>query len=419
MVRSVLLAGIVLLALTSCGSGGPAVAVAHPGEMRAPDPRSPPVVTPGDEAALSAGNSAFAGRLLGLLARAESGVALSPLSISDALAMTFPGAQGKTASQIATALDFRLTPPRLAAAFNALAQSLGTINRPGVSLSIANALYGQRGMLFRPAFLSLLARDYGAGMRIVDFANAADQARAAINAWVSQRTHEKIPSLLHPGDIDALTRLVLVNAVYLHAMWQSPFYKSMTSPAPFQAPGGTVQVPTMNQNGMFPYARRAGYQALELPYRGGRLAFDVLLPDPGRLPSLLDRISTRGPLDLLQGLRQSPIELSLPKLLLRTRFELPPTLEALGMRSAFDPARADLSGIAGRPGDLYIKTVVHEAYLHVDEAGTEAAAATAVVSEGVSAIGGTVVFDVDRPFVFVLRDRKTGAILFLGTVYHP
>ncbi len=418
MVRSALLALIVLLALAGCGSAHDVVLAGQAGEVRASAPRAPEVVAPVDATALRAGNSAFAGRLLGLLVRAQPSMALSPFSISDALAMTFPGARGETAAQIAAALDFRLPPARLRTAFNALDQSLQSVTGPGVSLSIANALYGQQGTQFRHAFMSLLARDYGTGMRIVDFEQHPEAARAAINTWVSQRTHGKIPALLDAGDIDTLTRLVLVNAVYLNAKWSSPFDKRDTSPAPFHAPGGTVQVPTMHQSGTFGYVRRAGYRALELPYRGGRLAFDVLLPDPDQMPSLLHRLASRGPLALLRGLRPSYVELSLPKLLLRTRFELADALRVLGMRLAFEPYRADLSGIAGPPGYLYIKRVVHEAYLRVDEAGTEAAAATAVVINAVSA-RLAIAFDVDRPFVFILRDRKTGAILFLGTVERP
>ena len=321
---------------------------------------------------------------------------------------------------MARALGFRLPPARLHAAFNALDQALGAVNGAAVTLSVANALYGQRGTRFREGFLGVLARDYGAGMGIVDFEHAADAAIAAINAWVSDRTRGKIPRLLGRGDVDQLTRLVLVNAVYLNAKWQAPFQKHATSPAPFHAPDGTVQVPTMHQTATFGYLRGRGYRALELPYRGGRLAFDVLLPDRGRLPALVRRLAGGDPLDAVRGLRPQRVQLALPKLLLRTRFELADALKALGMALAFDLNRADLSGIAGRPGDLYIKAVVHEVYVRVDEAGTEAAAATGGVVNATSAPApAAIVFDVDRPFVFLIQDRTSGAVLFLGTVSSP
>ncbi len=419
MGRPGLVALIAGMALAGCGSARHGVVVQREAEVRASTPVAHKFVAPVDAVALRDGSSAFAGRLLGLVAGMQPGVAFSPLSISDALAMTIPGARGRTARQIAAALDFRLPPARLGAAFGALDQSLGSANGPGVSLSVANALYGQQGTAFRSAFLRLLASDYGAGIRVVDFVHAKEAARATINGWVSERTHGKITSLLGARDIDVMTRLVLVNAVYLHAKWESPFDAHATSPAVFHAPGGGVRVPTMHQSGSFGYARGQGYQALELPYSGGRLAFDVLLPNSGRMRTLLRRLGHR-PLDLLRGLHQSPVDVSLPKLTLRTHFELADALKALGIRLAFDPVRADLSGIAGRPGDLYIGAAVHEAYLHVDEAGTEAAAATGVVLEAMSATAlPSIRFDVNRPFVFLLRDRRTGAILFLGTVSHP
>jgi serpin B len=256
-------------------------------------------------------------------------------------------------------------------------------------------------------------------MHVVDFALATGRAIAEINRWISSRTHGKIKRLLGPQDVDKLTRVVLVDAAYLHAKWLLPFEQHATSPARFDTPGGTVRVPMMHQTASFSYLRGRGYQALELPYEGHRLAFDVLLPDPGQFPALLRRFSNANPLDLLSGFHRQLVSLSLPKFQLRARFELSDALTALGMPLAFIPGQADLSGIAGRPGDLYVKAVTHEAYLRVDEAGTEAAAATAVVVETTSLPVPGVVFDVNRPFVFLLRDLKTNAILFLGAVSHP
>ena len=377
-------------------------------------------MSPADADALRDGNAQFAGKLLAAVAQAQPNVALSPASISEALSMAFAGARGTTASEMASALDFRLAPARLGAAWNGADRSLEDVNGPDATLDVANALYGQAGQRFQQVFLRVLARDYGAGLRTADFERAAEAARAEINAWVSGQTAGRIPELLGPGGVDPSTRLMLVNAVYLKARWLVPFTKQSTFPEVFHAPGGTVKVPTMHRTGAFGYRQGAGYQALELPYRGGRLAFDILLPSPGGLQPLLSRLAGEGPLSLLADLRQQRVQLALPKFRVDTRFELSAALQALGMRLAFEPGDADLSGIAGKPGELYIKSVVHEAYLSVDEAGTEAAAATGV---GISATAlpaqPPIAFIVDRPFAFVLRDVKTGAVLFTGVVSRP
>jgi serpin B len=327
-------------------------------------------------------------------------------------------AVGSTAEQIVSALDFRLPRPRLAAAFNAQSQSLAQANTSGAKLEIANALFGQTGQNFRQPFLATLARDYGAGMHTVDFGNPA--AIAQISGWVSERTAGNIPRLLGPGDLDPLTKLVLADAVYLDAKWLSPFPRQITRPDIFHTPGGAIQVPTMHHNGTFAYRSGDGYQALELPYQGGRLALDILLPSPGHPQALLARIAAGGPLRQLDGLAPQYIAVALPKLQLRTQFELNGALASMGMPLAFDPGRANLSGIARSPGYLYIQHVIHEAYIDIDEAGTKAASATAV---GIAATAveepPRIPFIVDRPFVFVLRDTRTDAILFTGVASHP
>jgi serpin B len=388
--------------------------------VRATAPRATPSVSRADAAALRNGNSLFAGRVLAEMARGQPNIALSPASISQTLSMAFAGARGATASQLAAALDFTLPAARLGAAFNAADRSLANVNGPETTLDVANALYGQTGQRFRQAFLDVLARDYGAGLRTADFAHATEAARAAINAWVAAQTRGKIPTLLGPGDLDPLTKLVLVNAVYLKAKWLEPFAHQDTFAAAFHAPGGTEKVPTMHQTGTFGYKQADGYQALELRYRGGRLAFDILLPGSGQLQPMLSSLASQGPLALLAGLGQTQVAVAMPKFRLRTHFELADPLRALGMRLAFEPGSADLSAIAGKPGDLYIKAVVHEAYLSVDEVGTEAAAATGVTVVGTAVPAPPPVdFVVDRPFAFVLRDIRTGAVLFTGVVSRP
>ena len=306
----------------------------------------------------------------------------------------------------------------IAAAFNVQTRSLAEANTPGATLEIANALFGQSGENFRQPFLATLARDYGAGMRAVDFSNPA--AVAQINGWVSDHTAGNIPRLLSPGDLNSLTKLVLVDAVYLDAKWLSPFQRQNTHPDTFHAPGAAIRVSTMHQNGTFAYRSGDGYQALELPYQGGRLVLDILLPSQRHLQALLARIAASGPLRLLDGLKPRYVAVALPKFQLRTQLGLNGPLASMGMPLAFQPGRADLSGIAGPPGYLYIQHVIHAAYIDVDEAGTKAAAATAVGITG-SAIEAPprIQFIADRPFVFVLRDRPTGAILFTGIASHP
>jgi len=425
---------LLVLAVAGCGSslssrsGPPSVSgtrsattgsAATAGMLRARLARAPAAVAPVEAAALAADNATFAGRILALLSRGESTIALSPLSISESMAMAYAGARGQTAVQMQAALAFSLPPARLHQSFNALDLSLDQVNAPGATLAVANALYGQQGLAIRTPFLTVLARDYGSGVRTVDFERAPDAARMQINAWVDQQTDGKIADLLSPADVDGSTRLMLVNAVYLNAKWQSPFSPDATAPAPFHAPGGAVTVATMNQTGTFAYRRESGYRVLELPYQGDRLALDILFPDPGRLSSLLAQLRTTGGLPAaVSDLQPTWVALALPKLELRTRVELAGALSALGMPAAFSSG-ADFSGITGAPGDLQIARVIHEAYIRIDEAGTQAAAATAAGASASAVVGRAIQFDVDRPFVFLLRDTTTGAVLFAGTVSLP
>jgi serpin B len=269
-------------------------------------------------------------------------------------------------------------------------------------------------------FLDVLRRDFGSALPSVDFTGDPGGALAEINRWVAAHTSNRIPQLLAPGDVGASTRLVLVNAVYLKAQWQDPFDPGDTLPAPFHAPQGNRSVPTMHLTASYPYATVNGYRVLELPYTGGRLAFDILLPAPGRLPALLAAVRDRGLLVALAHLRPQRVRLALPKLRIRTAFELADALQALGMRLAFAAGEADFSGIADRPGELSIQHVAHAAYLRVDEAGTEAAAATGgAISTSAILRRPAIPFTVDHPFAFVLRDRTTSAILLAGVVSQP
>jgi serpin B len=251
----------------------------------------------------------------------------------------------------------------------------------------------------------------------VDYAGDPEAARALINAWVDDRTERRIPELLSPGDVDALTRLVLVNAIYLKAAWQQPFPETSTRPAPFTRPdGSTIDVPTMATSAEYAYAAGDGWRAVELPYVGGQLAMTILVPDD--LAAFVDDLDAAAFAAITDALAPAMVDLSMPKFGIETKADLVRTLAALGMPTAFDPERADFSGMTAAER-LYVSAVVHQANIDVDEKGTEAAAATAVVMRATSQPAERVTLRVDRPFLFAIRDVPTGTILFLGQVADP
>ncbi len=378
-----------------------------------------------DLEALAAGNAAFAFDLYHLLAAQEGNLFFSPYSISVALAMTYAGAGGDTAAQMADTLHFTLSPDQLHPAFNAY--SLDLQSRAGAvtegtpfELSIANSLWGQQGFAFLPEFLDLLAQHYGAGMRLVDYAGDPEAARLAINQWVGDETRERIQDLIPSGAIDAMTRLVLANAIYFKAAWRNTFDPQATAPAPFHfLDGSTSEVPMMVQEETYGYAILDGYRALELPYQNGDVSMLVVLPDEGRFGAVEQALSSAMMDEIASGLTYGPVMLSLPKFTYESSFSLNDALQGLGMTDAFDADRADFSGMDGNR-DLFIGNVLHKAFVSVDESGTEAAAATAVIMEFMSApILEPIEFTVDRPFIYLVRDNLTGTLLFVGRVMDP
>jgi len=429
-ITAAMLAALLALAAAACGDGGgsqgttPAALVASDLERRAPDaPAS-------DVAAVAAGNNAFAAAAYALLAAQEQGnLVYSPHSIRLALAMTYAGARGETAAQMAEVLRFDLADEALHAAFNALDQELASRNRVEptrddgierkVQLSIANSLWGQQGFTFVPEFLDTLAADYGAGMRLVDYVAATEAARRAINEWVAEQTNDRITDLIPEGVLSEMTRLVLTNAVYLDATWSSIFEKDATYDAPFfRLDGSEVTVPTMHQQSFFRYAAGEGWQAVELPYVGEELAMVLLVPDAGRFPEV-EGLLGAGLLDeVVAGLAGVEVNLALPRFEFRFKASVADLLKAMGMPTAFDAGAADFSGMSAEDR-LFISDVIHEAFIKVDEEGTEAAAATAVIIDLTSAPIEVMELSVDRPFLFSLYDRTTGQVLFLGRVLDP
>ena len=286
---------------------------------------------------------------------------------------------------------------------------------------MADALWGQQGFSFLAPFLNLMQADYGGGLQQVDFQNATEAARQTINNWVAQETNNKIQDLIPEGVLDPLTKLVLTNALYFKGQWATPFNANLTQNAAFTlGSGGQVQVPTMHATKSYGYMQSDGYQVLELPYAGNRLVMDVLLPSAGSGPAGLD--VSQLPADLsgwLQGLTSQQVEVSLPKFQMTTQFNLNQPLEALGMTDAFGP-QADFSGISTNP--LNISSVVHKAFIDVNETGTEAAAATGVgmiFAAIAMPITPPVVFNADHPFLFLIRDTQSGSVLFMGQVADP
>jgi serpin B len=375
--------------------------------------------------ALIDGNSAFAFALYQVLRTEDGNLFLSPYSISVALAMTSAGASGNTAREMADTLRFTLPQAELHPAFNAYSLDLearadAVTEGTPFELSIANSLWGQQGFPFQSEFLDILAENYSAGMRLVDFIQAPETARRAVNDWVSDETRAKIKDLIPEGAIDTLTRLVLANAIYFKAAWRNAFDSSGTIPAPFhRLDGSLVDVPMMHESELLGYAAGEGVQALELPYENGNMSMVILLPDEGQFERFEGALSLAGVQRTLADMTYRPVILGLPKFSYESSFSLSDALKTLGMADAFDPEKADFSGMDGRR-DLYITDVIHKAFIDVDEEGTEAAAATAVIVGTTSAPADEpVTVTIDRPFVYLIRDNQTGAILFLGRVLDP
>jgi len=384
-----------------------------------------PDVSTGDVALLVEGNSAFAFELYQALREEGGNLFYSPYSISLALAMTYAGGRGETAQQMADTLQFLLEQERLHPAFNWLDAELAKRGEgaegkdgEGFRLNIVNAIWGQKDYEFLSDFLDVLAENYGAGLRILDFITETEASRLAINQWVSDQTEGRIEDLIPQGAIDALTRLVLTNAIYFNAAWENPFNEDMTADGPFYLlDGGQVIVPMMKQTESFGYTEGEGYQAVELLYDGCELSMVILLPEAGNFEAFEEGLQGQQVSDIISGLQPTEVALTMPRFEFDSEFSLKDTLAGMGMPIAFSSS-ADFSGMTGKP-ELFISAVVHKAFVAVDEAGTEAAAATAVIMELTAVPEPPVEVTIDRPFIFLIRDIETGAILFVGRVMNP
>ena len=397
---------LTILALT----GLPAPGVEPPTEAKPPK----------ETAAVAKANNDFAFDLYRDLAgKAKPGDNLwfSPYSVRAALAMTYAGARGKTAAEMAKALRFDADQGKFHPTFAGLTRSLRTPAKGFAGdFNVANSVWTDRGFPLLDSYKAAVARDYEAGLFAADFRGDADTERKRINAWVGGQTKGLIPDLLPAGAVDADTRLTLVNAIYFKALWDRPFDKKLTQPAKFRlSPLESVEVPMMSLRAGLRHFKDDAVEMVELPYAGKQYSMVLLLPAEGKsLPELEGRL---GEWDAwCGGLAEVPnLQVRLPRHELRVKAELAKTLQALGMVDPFAPG-ADFSGMS--KSRLWIGGVIHEAVIKTDEEGSEAAAATAVVMRGGAPPKATV-FSFDRPGLLAVRDMKTGTILFLGRISNP
>jgi len=416
---------VVIMAIMLLGS----TACARPVSAEVVQSEKPRITTPqasqADLATLVDGNSDFSFELYRTLSDADGNLFYSPYSISLALAMTYAGARGDTEKQMAETLRFILPQDSLHPAFNSLDTELASRgegaegkDEAGFRLNVVNAIWGQQEYQFRSEFLDILAENYGAGLRVLDFMEEPEESRTTINKWVSEQTEGRIEDLIPQGTIDALTRLILTNAIYFNAAWQYPFNEEATSDGTFHLlDGEQITVPMMRQTESFGYADGDGYQAVELPYDGQELAMVILLPENGQFEGFEDSLNYEAVKEITSKLERQQVNLTMPKFEFETEFSLVKALTAMGMPVAFS-ANADFSGMTGNR-DLAIDEVLHKSFVSVDEAGTEAAAATAVIMKLTAMPGAPVKVTLDRPFVFLIRDIQTGTILFIGRVVNP
>lgn len=367
-----------------------------------------------------AGNNEFACALYAELAKEPGNLFFSPYSISTALAMTYAGAREETERQMARALRFDVDQARLHAALGTITDELNqsVANR----ILIANSLWPQADHPFLESYVSLVREHYGVDVTPVDYKRETEAARLKINDWVSKRTEELIRDLIAPGILDPMTRLVIVNAIYFKGLWEIPFETNATREADFHVtPEKAVKAQLMSRVGEFDYAEFPGVQLVELPYKDERLSMLVILPESAKAMDGVEHMLSRKQLDLwIDMMSRERVRVSLPRFKLEWGARsLNKALIELGMTDAFDEVKARFTGIDGDASELYISAVLHKAFVEVNEEGTEAAAATAVVMAARGLAPKERHILVDRPFLILIRDRATGSLLFMGRVEDP
>jgi serine protease inhibitor len=381
-----------------------------------------------DMETLTRDNNVFAFKMYERLKKGDKNLFFSPYSLSSALAMVYAGARGETEKQMTEALCFTLGQQKLHSSFKALdSQLMGTEeDRQYVVLNIANSLWSQRGYKLQDSFLNEIKTHYGASVNTVDFKGAPLLAVKDINQWAVEKSKGIFKDLISADQIDKTTRLILINAAYFKGNWNDRFEAQLTKDAPFHLSSQkSVQIPMMNQNNDFDCAEFASFQMIELPYQGSDISMFVLLPkEIDGIQNLEAQISTKNLKQWMEKLKEREVILSFPKFKMTFHLELKRYLKAIGMVEAFDDSRANFSGISeNRREPLYLQEAIQRAYINVDERGTEAAALTYLTAFGGAAPTQSpplpVVFKADHPFVYLIQDKKTGAILFMGRIMDP
>lgn len=355
---------------------------------------------------------------------AEQNLFFSPYSISTALALTYEGAKGMTAEEIRSVFYF---PADDAVRQEGYAALIAGLNRQDAaySLKTANALWAEETYPFLPAYIETAQEYYAAEVRNMDFISSPEESRLTINRWVEDQTEDRITDLIPQGAITPLTRLVITNAVYFKGTWVLQFDENKTRPALFRTgQGESVTVDMMQRtddNAIYPYAETDNLQIIRMPYEhesGKALSMLVLLPKDGDITTAETALGTTELVDAVASMKATQVEVFFPKFTLETTYYMPDTLAAMGMPTAFG-AEADFSGM-DNTRFLFITDVIHKAFVEVNEEGTEAAAATAViVGRAVSVESPVPIFRADHPFVFMITDDETGNLLFLGRVADP
>jgi serpin B len=369
-------------------------------------------------------NNTFTFSLYHQLTNEQENLFISPYSIESALAMAYAGARGNTETEMAKALIFTMPQSQLHPAFNELSSALTTPKNPPIEgifpfeFYNANAIWAADNLSYRQEYIDTLSANYGAGLNLMDFAGAPEPSRLAINRWVSEQTRNRINDLLTPGSVNTLTKLILTNANYFKAKWAYPFSENLKNNF-FNLPSDEkISVPFMHLSEELRYAELGEYQAIELPYQGQKFSMLILLPDSNRFSSFEKSLDNGIIEDTISKLQETKIILSMPKFEFTSEYKLGKAMSALGINTAFSP-KADFTGIC-QTDRLWIDQIYHKTFIAVDQYGTEAAAATAVVMVGAVPDGRTPInVVIDRPFIFLIRDSKTNTILYIGRVLNP